>query len=118
MSKTPNGKPLTDAERQATNAKLITITNHQLQRLNDRRLVGRKNKAAHLEKSFSRAPLKAPRRLTECMSRSRSGEVQIQTGHCAAFSNWNRLVTVLCGRRSSTAPAASKCYNRPNDADS
>jgi hypothetical protein len=47
-----------------------------------------------------------------------SGEVQIQTGHRAAFSNWNRLVTVLCGRRSNTAPAASKCYNRPNDADS
>jgi hypothetical protein len=47
-----------------------------------------------------------------------SGEVQIQAGRCAAFSNWNRLVTVLCGRRSNTAPAASKCYNRPNDADS
>jgi hypothetical protein len=44
--------------------------------------------------------------------------VQIQIGHRAAFSNWNRLVTVLCGRRSNTAPAASKCYNRPNDADS
>jgi hypothetical protein len=28
------------------------------------------------------------------------------------------LVTVLCGRRSNTAPAASKCYNRANDADS
>ena len=47
-----------------------------------------------------------------------SGEVQIQAGHRAAFSNWNRLVTVLCGRRSDTALAASKCYNRPNDADS
>jgi hypothetical protein len=47
-----------------------------------------------------------------------SGEMQIQTGHRAAFSNWNRLVTVLCGRRSNTALAASTCYNRPNDADS
>jgi hypothetical protein len=36
----------------------------------------------------------------------------------APRSNWNRLVTVLCGRRSNTAPAASKCYNQPNDADS
>jgi hypothetical protein len=35
-----------------------------------------------------------------------SGEVQIQIEHRAAFSNWNRLVTVLCGRRSNTAPAA------------
>jgi hypothetical protein len=34
------------------------------------------------------------------------------------FLNWNRLVTVLYGWRSNTAPAASKCYNRPNDADS
>jgi len=47
-----------------------------------------------------------------------SGEVQTKTRHRAAFSNWNRLVTVLCGRRSNTAPVASKCDNRPNDADS
>lgn len=34
------------------------------------------------------------------------------------FLFWNRLVTVLCRRRSNTAPAASKCYNRANDVDS
>jgi hypothetical protein len=56
--------------------------------------------------------------VTVVLTHVRSGEVQIQTGHRAAFSYWNRLVTVLCGRRSNTAPAASKCYNRPNDADS
>jgi hypothetical protein len=34
------------------------------------------------------------------------------------FSDWNRMVTVLCRRKSNTAPPASSCYNQPNDADS
>jgi hypothetical protein len=47
-----------------------------------------------------------------------SGVVQIQTGHRAAFSNWNRLVTVLLRTKIEHGAGASKCYNRPNDADS